>query len=321
MGVLPSTLFNSIFKIKPDDFDLVNIHEPFVPGPSLVTLMKAKRVPVVATFHRSGVDMLYKIEATLLKYLLQNINFFVSVSASADETVGEVLNTKTNIAYNAVDVKSIRAFEMSSNIKRGLGPAAKPVAKRESMEKNTYNSDETSMSVKAVFVGRHEERKGLEVLLKAVVEGGKDLSKLNLCIVGEGPMTAELKQKYRSTSFSWLGKLTDEALYSMMCKSDILVAPSLYGESFGLILIEAMAAGLAIVASDLRSYREVLGDAGILFEVGNAESLNKALENVSKNSELLSEMKERARNKASEFDVEKLARWYLEKVSNLVPTE
>ena len=105
------------------------------------------------------------------------------------------------------------------------------------------------------FCGRHEERKGLEVLLDAMVHLPPEV---RLQIASNGPDTQRLRAKAAGDHrIEWLGRISDEEKIARLKGADVFCAPSLHGESFGVVLIEAMAAGTPIVASSLPGYQNV----------------------------------------------------------------
>ena len=108
------------------------------------------------------------------------------------------------------------------------------------------------------FIGRHEPRKGLDVLLAALDRLPADV---RVWVVGDGPDTPELQRRYAGDRrVEWLGRVSDDEKRSRMVAADVFCAPSLRGESFGIVLLEAMAAGTPVVASDIDGYRNVATD-------------------------------------------------------------
>jgi phosphatidylinositol alpha-mannosyltransferase len=131
-----------------------------------------------------------------------------------------------------------------------------------------------------LFVGRHEERKGLGVLLEAVTRLHPDTA-LTVWVAGEGPDTDGLRRRHPpSTRVQWLGRIDDAELASRLAGAHALCAPALRGESFGVVLLEAMAARAAVVASDLAGYAAVVGGHGLLVAPGDPDALARALETV-----------------------------------------
>jgi phosphatidylinositol alpha-mannosyltransferase len=161
-----------------------------------------------------------------------------------------------------------------------------------------------------LFLGRHEPRKGLAVLLDAWEKIDRDA---RLWVIGTGPQTKELRRR-GVPDVEWIGTVADSERNARMRGATVFCAPSLSGESFGVVLLEAMAAGTAIVASDIDGYKNVARadrDA-LLVPPDDPESLRVALRL------LLDEPTQRARlvqsghERATEFSMERLAQRYLE---------
>jgi phosphatidylinositol alpha-mannosyltransferase len=135
-----------------------------------------------------------------------------------------------------------------------------------------------------MFVGRHEERKGLTVLLEAF---SKVENSGAVCwIAGQGPETATLRERYPpSRSLHWLGVIDDAELARRLKGSQVACFPSLGGESFGVVLLEAMAARSAILASDLPAYRAVAEGHARLVQPGDVREFASALEDLLREAE------------------------------------
>jgi phosphatidylinositol alpha-mannosyltransferase len=128
-----------------------------------------------------------------------------------------------------------------------------------------------------MFVGRHEQRKGLSVLLDAMSRVSN--RRAVYWIAGSGPETSRLKEQYPSSdSLVWLGPIDDDELASRLRGAQIACFPSLGGESFGVVLLEAMAARSAIVASDLPGYRAAAQGHAQLVAAGDPAALAEQLE-------------------------------------------
>jgi phosphatidyl-myo-inositol alpha-mannosyltransferase len=125
-----------------------------------------------------------------------------------------------------------------------------------------------------LFVGRHEARKGLGVLLHAF---GRVRGPAALWVAGEGPDTERLRADSTDARVQWLGRLSDDALARRLAGAAVLCAPSLRGESFGVVLLEAMAARCAVVASDLDGYRAAAGGNATLVPPADRDALAAAL--------------------------------------------
>jgi phosphatidylinositol alpha-mannosyltransferase len=162
------------------------------------------------------------------------------------------------------------------------------------------------------FIGRHEPRKGLAVLLDAMALLPADV---RLWVGSDGPETAELRSKHGDDDrIEWLGRLSDEEKASRLRGADVFCAPSLRGESFGVVLLEGMAAQTAVVASDLDGYRNVATDGvdAILVPPGDVEALAAGLQRVLGDGGLRAELVGGGERRAAEFGMEQLAERYLE---------
>ena len=127
-----------------------------------------------------------------------------------------------------------------------------------------------------LFLGRHEPRKGLHVLLDAFATLERPAV---LWVAGDGPATEVQRRRHpESDRVHWLGVLSEEEVASRLAGADVLCAPSLQGESFGMVLLEGMAAGCTVVASDIEGYRMASGGHATLVPPGDAPALARALD-------------------------------------------
>ncbi len=162
------------------------------------------------------------------------------------------------------------------------------------------------------FLGRHEPRKGLDVLLDALPRLPSDV---HIWVGGEGPDTERLKLRHAGDPrVQWLGRLSDMEKRRRLKAADVFCAPSLRGESFGVVLLEAMAGGAAIVAADLSGYRLVARPEhdGLLVPPGDAEALGAALVRVLDDDSLRSRLVESGAARAQAFSMDSLADLYLD---------
>jgi phosphatidyl-myo-inositol alpha-mannosyltransferase len=160
------------------------------------------------------------------------------------------------------------------------------------------------------FLGRHEPRKGLDVLLAALA----DLpAHVRLWVGGDGPQTADLRDRYgHDRRIEWLGRISDEERAARMRGCTVYCSPSVRGESFGMVLLEAMASGCALVASDLDGHRNVATDGvdALLAPVGDAAALAKALRRVLEDEALRAELVAGGRRRADQLSMDRLAERY-----------
>jgi len=236
--------------LKNNEFDVLHIHEPFAPSVSVLALWSA-RLPVVATFHASVERSRALLAAKAgLQPALEKIHARIAVSPAARRYVVEHLGGSVVLIPNGVDVAR---FASADPLEGWPGPSG------------------------AVgFLGRIDEpRKGLQVLLEAM----ESVPGARLLVAGPGdPDDLDVPESLAGR-VTFLGLVSEEDKARFFHSVDVYVAPNTGGESFGIVLIEAMAAGAPVVASDLDAFRRVLddGDAGELFESENAAALASVL--------------------------------------------
>ena len=211
--------------LRDQRFDLLHVHEPLVPAPSLAALV-SKRAPLVATFHAAGGSVAYENVSPVLRWLCSRLDWRGAVSDEAREFARRHLGGSYEVLFNGVPVDRFREVKPH--------PTEGPTI---------------------FFVGRHEPRKGLAVLLDAMRRLPSDVV---LWVGGEGPQTEFLQRLTAGDRrVRWLGRLNEEQKISRLRGADVFCAPSLRGESFGVVLLEAMAAETPIVASDIPGYSRV----------------------------------------------------------------
>lgn len=243
------------------DFDVVHVHEPTAPSLSLLATWAA-HVPVVATFHASMPQSAKAMAVVggVLRPVLARIDARIAVSRHALTTMQRHLGGTGAVLPNGLWVT--RFAEAKPN------PA--------------WASDAGTVA----FLGRTDEpRKGLDVLVEAWAGVIARRPAATLLIAGHGD-TARVRARMRARlgpqaarSVQVLGWLDDEQRAQLLASADVFAAPHTGGESFGLVLVEAMAAGAVVVASDLPAFADVLDDGrlGRLFPAGDAEALAAAL--------------------------------------------
>ena len=257
--------------------DVVHVHEPFSPGLSLAAAMAA-RAPVVATFHACA-DRLwtYRLFAPLLRIVLRRCHHAVAVSDAAAALLTRDLGLRAEVRHNAVDLETFA----------GAVPLPLPPAPT------------------VLFVGRLEPRKGVRVLLQALPALIARVPDVRVLVVGDGDGRGEIERLPAPlrAHVQALGAVSDGDLLRCYASADLLVAPALGRESFGIVLLEAMAAGLPVVASDIPGYRAVVRDGidGLLVPAGDAEGLAAALATVLTNRGVAATLAASARQRASAF--------------------
>ena len=169
-----------------------------------------------------------------------------------------------------------------------------------------------------LFVGRHEERKGLRVLLDAAAFLPPDV---RIWIAGDGPQTASLRSAFAGDPrLEWLGTISEGEKIARMKGADVFCAPSLHGESFGVVLLEGMAAGTPVVASDIPGYANAArqGRDARLFAPGDVAALAAALRDVLRDDTARAALVASGRERAEEFSMAALADFYLGRYQRLL---
>lgn len=278
----PSCTLRTMRALGDEQFDVLHLHEPFTPGPTQTAIL-LHPAPVIATFHAAGDSASYKYLRPAIKPAAANIAHAVAVSKDAAELVHRYLGGDYEILYNGVELDAYRTAPAYPT----TGPTI-------------------------FFCGRHEERKGLEVLLAAMAKLPDDV---RVWVGSTGPDTARLKAKFANDPrIEWLGRLTDADKVARLRGADVFCAPSLHGESFGVVLIEAMAANTAIVASGLDGYRNVAThdvDA-LLVEPGDVDALATAIGRVLYEPGLSARLQHAGSIRAEDFSMTALAQRYAE---------
>ena len=265
-------------------FDLVHVHEPLVPGPGRHALRYA-RVPVVATFHANDERELPVVRAlrAAASGALSRVDFGIAVSRAAKAFSRAVYRGRTAVIPNGVDLSQFTSAPAPRSAPPARAGADGVVARR---------------PLRVLFVGRFgEARKGFRLFLDAVAllrGAGRDL---DAEVVGAGP-AGRFAERARRLGVRFQGRLPDPALAARYRAADVFCAPSLRGESFGMVLLEAMAAGCPVVASDLPGYAETARGAALLVAPGDAQALAVALWRAGRDQDLRALLVQRGRARA-----------------------
>jgi phosphatidyl-myo-inositol alpha-mannosyltransferase len=248
--------------IREGKFDVLHVHEPAAPSLGVLACWAADG-PIVATFHASyEKSRAVTVAAPILQSAMEKITGRIAVSEAARTTLVEHLGGDAVLIPNGV---ATDRYAMAEPLPGWRGRA-----------------DEARGGGGALgFLGRMDEpRKGLPVLLKAFEIIGRRRPELRLLLAGPGDadeVCAKVSPELRGRIVA-LGLVSDEDKVRAYHSVDVFVAPNLGGESFGIVLAEAMSAGAPILASDIEAFRRVLqgGRAGALFPVGDAAALAAA---------------------------------------------
>jgi len=241
--------------LREGEFDVLHVHEPTVPSVSMLATFAASG-PMVATFHTATArSRALQVFGTALQPALEKITGRIAVSPAARRVVVEHLGGDAVLIPNGVDVARFQG--------------AQPLPGR---------TDAPTV----VFLGRIDEgRKGLAVLLEALPELVRLVPDVRLLVAGPGDgddVRAAVPASLRDR-VELLGLVSDADKPRVFASGQVYCAPNTHGESFGIVLVEAMATGTPVVASDLEAFRRVLQDgrAGVLVPVRDAGALAREL--------------------------------------------
>ena len=226
--------------------DVVHLHEPLAPGPTWACLLRPE--PTVGTFHRAGAVAGRALLAPLARRATARLSARTAVSAEARDTAQALAGGEYEVVGNGVELDRL--------VTAAPWPTTGPTV---------------------LFVGRHEPRKGLGVLLEAFTALPPALG-ATLWVAGTGPATDELRRRFTGAApVEWLGRLGDDELAARLAGAHVVCAPSLGGESFGIVLLEAMASRCVVVAGDIPGYAAVVEHHGVLVPPGDVAALREAL--------------------------------------------
>ena len=272
--------------LERERFDLLHFHEPFVPFLSLFLLRESRSVNV-ATFHAyAGFSPSYELGSRMMGGYAARLHGRIAVSAAARHFIDRFFPGDYKVIPNGVDVPRFAG--------------AVPISRWQDGVPNV------------LFVGRLEPRKGLLDLLKAHRILRKTGSGNRLLIVGSGPQEREAR-RYVATrglqAVEFLGRVSDREKAQLFRTVDVFASPATGGESFGIVLLEAMAAGAPIVASDIHGYKGVVrrGREGLLVPPHEPKELATAISRLLGDPDLRAEMSAAGRVRAEAFSWPRVA--------------
>ncbi len=273
--------------LRDGHFDVLHIHEPAAPSLSLLSLW-ASDGPVVATYHRSSErSRTMAAGLAILRPSMEKIRARIAVSEYARDTQVQHVGGEPVIIPNGIYVDRFARAAPREDWRGAGGTVA--------------------------FVGRLDEpRKGLGVLLAAFPAVARARAGVRLLVVGTGDVEAararvpaELRDQV-----VFLGPVPDEEKATVLRTADVYVAPNTGGESFGIVLAEAMAAGAAVVASDLPAFQRVLEDGrcGVLFRTADSTALGEAVVRLLEEPSTREALRAEAAEAVRQYDWSTLAR-------------
>jgi phosphatidylinositol alpha-mannosyltransferase len=267
--------------IEEGEFDVLHVHEPLAPSLSVLACWAAKG-PIVATWHSSmDKSRMMLTLSKLAQTAMEKISARIAVSEAARTTLIKHVGGDAVVIPNGVDIASFSS--------------AKPM----------FGWPGENQSI--VFLGRGDEpRKGLAVLVAAYPEIRRRHPKVRMLIAGPGKAEDTLKSLSREdrASVTVLGMVAPQDKASVLASGTVYVAPNTGGESFGIVLLEAMASGTPVVASDLEAFQRVLnnGKGGVTFENENSDDLAQVVSDLLLNPSRRAELSTFGRLRAAEFD-------------------
>lgn len=266
------------------NFDLLHLHEPAIPSISLLACWAAEG-PMVGTFHAAAKrqKIIFAI-GPILEPAIEKLSARIAVSEAARLTLSDHLDTDAVIVPNGI---------YASRYSKGVP--------QEKWQGNTIG-----------FIGRFEEpRKGLSVLLDALPVIARFAPDVRVFVAGPGDPSDAIKEidpelRHR---FQFLGKISEEDKANFMASVAIYVAPNTGGESFGIILAEALAGGACVVASDIPAFEDLLGGGkyGALFQSENSTELAKIVIDLLRDGEKRAALAAAGKEHAQIFDWEVVA--------------
>lgn len=232
--------------LEEEQFDILHFHEPWVPMLSRQILSRSRSVNI-ATFHAKLPETMMsrtvvKVVTPYTRAVLRNLDELTAVSEAAAEYVCTLTDAPVTIIPNGIDLSFFKAARKSSH-------------------------DSDRHTKRLLYIGRLEKRKGVNCLLEAYGLLSDSTEDVELVIAGDGPDREKLESLARDLELknvTFLGYVSDHEKVRLLASADLFCAPALYGESFGIVLLEAMACGLVVVAGNNPGYASVLQELGSL---------------------------------------------------------
>ena len=274
--------------LESGQFDIVHLHEPLMPGVTL-TALRVSTAVTVGTFHaaQEGGSRLYSYSRRFVQRWFSRLDGCIAVSPAAAELIERYFPATFTVIPNGIDVASYAA-------------EVQPYAR--------YRDGKINI----LFLGRLEQRKGLKYLLRAYAGLKREYPNTRLIVVGEGGYRRGYQtsvQKAGLADVVFTGRVTEEEKLRYLRTADIFCAPNTGNESFGIVLAEAMAAGLPIVASNVTGFAYVVthGEEALLVRPRDERALGEALRSLILDPSLRQRLAERGRERVKQFDWSRVA--------------
>lgn len=267
--------------LKREQFDVIHHHEPLVPFLSMQVLDRAT-CPSVATFHAfGGFSLSYWLGRPIGEHYVRKLDARIAVSGAAKHFVSRYFPGDYRIIPNGVDVTYYASARPFPEYRDG--------------------------KVNILFVGRAERRKGAMYLLRAYAELKRSFPEIRLILASAGPELGDMRRFVRDQRLGdvlFAGRVSDHDKARFYKTADVFCAPSTGQESFGIVLLEAMAAGRPVVASDIHGYKRVVqrNVTGLLVEPKDPGALCAALARLVADPAMRERMGHAGSERATEFD-------------------
>ena len=265
-----------------NDFDVVHYHEPLVPSLP-ITVLRFHRGANVGTFHTQAKRNLgYYYGRPFLGRYFKRLHACIAVSIPARDFVARYFPGDYRIVPNGIDTDR-------------FNPAVPPLAHLRTPGKRTI-----------LFLGRMERRKGFDVLLEAYAQLRRRRADLRLVAVGDGPEREGYERQvdsYGIPDVTFTGRVSEEVKPAHYTSADVFCSPALGGESFGIVLLEAMASGVPVLASAIAGFTTVVdpGKDGLLVPPAQPRVWAQALETVLNDDDLARAMSRNAVRSAQRY--------------------
>jgi phosphatidylinositol alpha-mannosyltransferase len=280
--------------LEEQQFDILHFHEPWVPMLSRQILLRSEAINI-GTFHATLPDrfMTRTIERVITPYtrsILKYLDVMTAVSPSATTYVRTLSTRNVSIIANGIDLKKYKFSEK---------PAAEPGKHK-----------------KILYVGRLEKRKGVKYLIQAFAVLRQVHPEYQLLIAGNGPDREKLEEFIKDNNIrgvSFLGYIDEQDKLDLLHEADIFCSAALYGESFGIVLLEAMASGCVTVAGNNAGYESVMSGRGQVSIVNPKDTVEFArrLALLGSDEELRSLWRKWARSEAEKYNYDRIIDQYM----------
>jgi phosphatidyl-myo-inositol alpha-mannosyltransferase len=303
---LPTAILALRRELRHGGYDVAHIHEPIVPMIGWDALMSSGDLPLVGTFHTYSTNRLTNSLGALVfdgRRRMNRLHARIAVSEAAAWTARRFYGGHYRIVPNGVRLGAglgVEGREQKSG-KNGASPRARGKDVFEAGGDSDRSLQDSDGSLRILFIGQAVERKGLPVLLRAF-EALREHVSATLTLVGASP--AEIAPMLLDDrGVRALGKVSEQDKQAELARAEVLCAPSLRGESFGMVLTEAFAAATPVVASNIPGYRDVARDGvdGLLVAPGDALALAEALRALALDPARRRAMAAAARERAERF--------------------